>query len=670
VLSTMQDWPLTVASILAHRRAVHGTTTVATAGEDGVTYSSFQETAERAARLAGALEALGVERDDRVATFQRNNSAHVEAYFAVPAMGAILPTLNTRLTDARIAYTANHAKDRVISVDASLAAQLAPLLAYVPTVEHLIVHGVLDSAARKALSAVRVPIHDYDELLAGAVAVDRWADVDEREAAAMCYTTGTTGNPKGVVYSHRSIYVHSLAAIAPNALAVDATDPLLPLVPLFHANGWGMSHSAFLAGAALALSDRFVDAATVVSFMAETRPAVAWGVPMLWADIACYAAAEDIRSLPSLKLVLIGGSAVPESLMRTYADRFGIDLVQGSGMTETSPLATVSRAPRGLTADDPAYWNHRVTAGRLTPGIDRRIVADGEVTSPGSGAVGELEYRGVWVTGRYYGGRYYGDDDPARFNDGWLRTGDVATLSADGYVTLFDRTKDMVKSGGEWISLVSLETALARHPDVVEAVVVATRDEQWGERPLACVAMAKGSETLAEDLRAFLSDLCHAGSCPNTGASSKILPEQVWGSSTRKARRAAQGEARCPSRSWRVPGVTRVATAAPHRWRISQEGVADHVRRNDASVRDESDGRSGRREGVRPGSREPRLGVDMDRRPRRCSRLYRDAVPVWRRCRDADAGGRRSRSLACPDLYRGRHRADQAGHRHPHPPGA
>ncbi len=492
--STMQDFPLTITSIMRYGTSVFGATEVATWTGDGTRRRTYAEVGERAARLAGALRGLGVDGDQRVATFMWNNAEHLEAYLAVPSMGAVLHTLNLRLFPDQLVYIANHAEDRVVLVDGSLIPLLAPVLPQLKTVQHVIVVGAGDTAP---LADAGKDLHSYEDLLAAAPADFDWPEIDERSAAAMCYTSGTTGNPKGVVYSHRSAYLHSMATCTGNAMGLSATDTVLPVVPMFHANAWGLPYAAVMAGAALVMPDRFLQAEPLVRLIEAERPTVAGAVPTIWSDVLRHAR-EHGSDLGSLRLVPCGGSAVPEALMRGF-DEIGVRIVQAWGMTETSPVATVAHPPAGATGED--AWQARVTQGRILAGLEIRIVGDGDVVLPNDGeAVGEVEIRGPWITGAYHL-----DEDPGKFHDGWLRTGDVGTLSSDGYLVLTDRAKDVIKSGGEWISSVELENHLMAHPDVIEAAVVGVPDDRWQERPLASVVVRDGAAVTAAELREFLS---------------------------------------------------------------------------------------------------------------------------------------------------------------------
>jgi fatty-acyl-CoA synthase len=500
----MQDAQLTIGSVLRHGTLVHGDSEVVTATADGTRSRSYAEVGRRSAQLAHALRGLGIDADQRVATFMWNNAEHLEAYLAVPAMGAVLHTLNIRLFPEQLVYIANHAEDRILIVDDSLVPLLAQQLPQLRTVTHVLVSG--PGAAEADLDSLRAAGKEvllYDELLAGGAEDFDWPEVDERDAAAMCYTSGTTGNPKGVVYSHRSAWLHSQAVSTGNAAGIDFHDRVLPIVPMFHANAWGLAYAALMTGASLCMPDRFLQAEPLVRFIQASRPTVSGAVPTVWNDVLAYLDGHDGLRLDSLRLILCGGSAVPVSLQQGLEERHGLYVRQAWGMTETSPVASAGLVPTSVTGD--AQWAYRGTQGRLLCGVEGRIVDDAGTSLPWNGhSVGELEVRGPWVTGSYY------DPDPAdhaeeKFHDGWLRTGDVGHLDELGYITLSDRAKDVIKSGGEWISSVDLENALMGHPDVVEAAVVGIPDEKWQERPLATVVVREGASITPEELRNHLA---------------------------------------------------------------------------------------------------------------------------------------------------------------------
>ncbi|MFE2426418.1 long-chain fatty acid--CoA ligase [Streptomyces sp. NPDC059373] len=504
MLSTMQDVPLTVTRILVHGTTVHGDSTITTwTGDAEPQRRTFRETGLRAVQLANALrDELGVQRDERVATLMWNNAEHVEAYLAIPSMGAILHTLNLRLPADQLVWIANHAADRVVLVNGSLLQLLAPLLPAMESVEHVVVVGPGDISL---LAGSTATVHEYEALISGRPTRYDWPELDEREAAAMCYTSGTTGDPKGVLFSHRSIYLHSMQVNMAESFALTTADTTLPVVPMFHVNAWGIPHAAFMTGINLLMPDRFLQPAPLAEMIETLRPTHAAAVPTIWQGLLAELAAKP-RDISSLGAVVIGGSACPPALMKAFDEQYGVKVCHAWGMTETSPLGTVAHPPAGLSPEE--EWSYRVTQGRFPAGVEARLVGpDGEQMPWDGESAGELEVRGPWISGAYYGGA---GADPIRPEDkfspdGWLRTGDVGTITANGYLTLTDRAKDVIKSGGEWISSVELENHLMAHPDVAEAAVVAVPDDKWGERPLATVVLKEGSTATYESLRAFLA---------------------------------------------------------------------------------------------------------------------------------------------------------------------
>jgi fatty-acyl-CoA synthase len=503
VESTMMDVPLTVGMIMRHGSRVHGDSEVVTWTGKGARRASYAQVGRRAAQLAGALRGLGVTGDQRVATFQWNNQEHLEAYLAIPAMGAVVHTLNLRLAPEQVAWIANHAEDHVVIVDGSLVPLLARAVPEMRTVRHVIVVQGDTPVDSTALEGAGRSLHSYHELLATEPEEFDWpTDIDERSAAALCYTSGTTGNPKGVAYSHRSAYLHSMCICTGEAGALTTADRILPVVPMFHANAWGLPYAALMAGAALIMPDSNLAAESLVRLIEAERPTVAGAVPTIWGDLLRYLRAHD-GDVSSIRWVLCGGSAVPLALMKAFSDELGLEVKQGWGMTETSPIASVANPPVGAQGDE--YWRYRASAGRLVAGVEGRVVGEGDVVLPSDGSsVGEIQVRGPWVTGRYYRPDPE-DSDAARFHEGWLRTGDVGVIDELGFITISDRAKDVIKSGGEWISSVRLENLLMAHPKVIEAAVVAVPDDKWVERPLATVVIAEGEQVSPTELRDHLS---------------------------------------------------------------------------------------------------------------------------------------------------------------------
>ncbi len=528
--STMQDYPLTLTSLYRRGRSLFGDSEVVSFQGDGARRATFATVADRAERLAAALRRLGVGQDDRVGTLCWNNEEHQEAYLAVPCMGSVLHTLNLRLAPDQLTWVVNHAEDKVIIVDGSLVPALARIKKELKTVEHIVVTGADDASALG-------DVLRYDDLVESEQAGFPWPDLDERSAASICYTTGTTGDPKGVVYSHRSIYLHSLAEWG--GFSLTDRDRLLVIVPMFHVNAWGFPYTAWMIGADLLMPGRFLQGEPLARFIEEERATVAFGVPTIWSDILDYVDSNQ-ADLSSLRLVVCGGSAVPRSLMEQFEARHGVRIIQAWGMTETSPLAAIAFPPRGVAREDEMSW--RAKTGRIGAGVELRIVDDaGSAMAADGESVGEIEVRGPWITASYYR-----TDDPDRFNEGWLKTGDVGHLDSRGYVQITDRSKDVIKSGGEWISSVALETALVGHPDVLEAAVIGVPDERWQERPLAVVRLKDGSSATVDDLRAFLATRVARWWLPERWAFVAEVPKTSVGKFDKKRLRALRAEGRLP----------------------------------------------------------------------------------------------------------------------------
>jgi len=528
--ATMQDVPLLVSGILRHGQQVYGDSQVVTVTADGYRSASFREVGARAEQLAKALARLGVGPGDRVGTFCWNDQEHLEAYMAVPSMGSVLHTLNLRLFPEQLASVVNHAEDRVVVVDGSIAPLFARVRGECKTVEHVVVVGEGDTTGLgETLS--------YDELVGAEEPGIEWPALDERDAAAMCYTSGTTGDPKGVVYSHRSTYLHSMALLMANTVGACENDKVLAIVPMFHANAWGIPYAAFLSGADVVMPERYLQAAPLARVFEEQRPTLSLGVPTIWNDLLRYGGSNEV-DLSSVRMLTAGGSAVPRSLMEAYEARFGVTMIQGWGMTETSPVCSLAFPPKGTPPEEAMDW--RAKTGRVVAGVEVRVVDETDEVLPADGlSVGEFEVRGPWITGAYYR-----DPTPDRFHDGWLRTGDVGTLDDKRFMTISDRTKDVIKSGGEWISSVELENEVMAHPGVFEAAVIGVPDERWDERPLVVVVPAEGERPAPEEMLEFLGGRVARWWLPERWAYVDELPKTSVGKFDKKALRAkvAEGE--------------------------------------------------------------------------------------------------------------------------------
>jgi fatty-acyl-CoA synthase len=494
--ATMQDRPLTLTHFFERAERYFPHKEIVSGSATGVDRTTYGEWADRTRRLAGVLDQLGVSADGRVGTFAWNTARHLELYFAAPCSGRVLHTLNIRLFPEQVTYIVNHAEDEVIFVDRSLLGLLAPLLPTFRTVKHLV---VMDDGG-DAPNPDGIEVLDHEELLAAASPVEFRVD-DERRAASMCYTSGTTGNPKGVVYSHRSTYLHTLAVLQADSIGIVERDAILPVVPMFHANAWGLAHAGVASGAKLVLPGPRMTPPALAEMIESERVTVAAGVPTIWMGVLPELEGRD---LSALRAIPCGGSAVPKALSEAYRAQTGLPILQAWGMTETSPVASVA-ITRSWLEDLPEdeLADLRATQGPALLGVELRIVdqASGEELPWDGESRGELQAAGPWITGTYY------DDERASesfTSDGWLRTGDVAVISADGYVQIVDRTKDVVKSGGEWISSVELENEIMAHPSVAEAAVIGVSHPKWSERPLACVVVKEGEQLTRDDVLEFL----------------------------------------------------------------------------------------------------------------------------------------------------------------------
>jgi fatty-acyl-CoA synthase len=495
----MMDYPLTVRSIYQRARGLFPDKQLVTRRPGGVERTTYGDWAERVARLAAALRELGVGPGDRVATFCWNHDRHLESYFAAALMGASYHTLNIRLGGDQLAYILNHARDKVVVVDAELAPAIAPVLPSAAAVEHVLV--IAGGGERPSLGFRSE--HDYEALVERSAPMSDWPALDEEQTAGICYTSATTGNPKGVAYSHRALFLHSLMVGMVDTAAVSERDVVLPIVPMFHVNAWGLPFGATWMGATQVYGGPRPAPADYVKLIREEGVTAAAGVPTVWLGVL-QLLEQDGGDLGSLQRILCGGSAAPVSMIRTYEQRYGVEFIHAYGMTEASPVTHFSRLKASLRElPEAARYSYKAKQGLLVPGLEQRIVdADGNSVPADGKSMGEVLLRGPWIAHEYL------DDERSAqtFIDGWYHSGDVATLDSEGYLNLVDRTKDLVKSGGEWISSVELENALMGHPEVSQAAVIAVPDPKWDERPLAVVVRRPGSQVSGEELVASIAD--------------------------------------------------------------------------------------------------------------------------------------------------------------------
>jgi len=514
------DFPLTIAHLLSRAATYHARTEIVSVRPDkSLVRTTYGDLASRAARLANALAKLGIGPDDRVGTLAWNHHQHLELYYAVPAMGAVVHTLNIRLHPSEIGYIANHAGDVAIVVDQSLWQLFEKVRPAVTTLKHIIV--IRDKGEPLPPGTL-----DYEELLAAASPDIAWPALEENTAAMLCYTSGTTGNPKGALYSHRSTLLHALTISLPDVIGFAMADTVLPVVPMFHAAGWGLPYAAVLVGAKIVLPGPHLDPQSLIDLMERERVTVAGGVPTIWLGILQLLDANPKKhDLSCIRTMAIGGSAAPAALIDGFRARHGLEVTHAWGMTETNPVGTVARVKPHLRGDRELAV--RSTQGLALPFVETRHVDDAGTILPWDGkTIGELEVRGPWVARIYFN-----DEGADRFTaDGWFRTGDVVTIDSEGYVTITDRSKDVIKSGGEWISSVALENALMAHPSIAEAAVFAAHHPRWTERPVAAIVFKAGQHVTDEELRAHLAGSFNSIALPDA----YVVVEQVPRNSTGK----------------------------------------------------------------------------------------------------------------------------------------
>jgi fatty-acyl-CoA synthase len=489
---------------------------------------TWKDVFRRARQLANALTAAGVKPGDRIGSIAWNDYRHLELYYAVSCMGAVMHTINPRLFPEQLEYIINHAEDKLLFVDPTLLPVLAPLQGKTPSVEKVIVLG----SDATIPDAVKGKLESYESFIAGHSDEYDWPELDERQASSLCYTSGTTGHPKGVLYSHRSNVLHAYAGCLPDAIGVSGRDTILAVVPMFHANAWGLPYNAAMVGSKVVLpGPKMGDPETLVSLMNDEQVTLAAGVPTVWTLLLNYLA-QTGKKLETLKSTLVGGSAVPLSMIQTFAEKHGVQVLQGWGMTEMSPLGTVcSLRPEMESLPTEERYRIHTKQGHGVFGVEMKIVDDDGNELPWDGkASGELKVRGNWVCSGYYGIK----ESSAHDADGWFATGDVAAIGPDGYLQITDRAKDVIKSGGEWISSVDLENCACGHPDVLMAAAIGVKHPKWEERPILLVVPRQGCTPARDSVLAHIAEHFAKWQLPDDVILVENLPMTATGKISKK----------------------------------------------------------------------------------------------------------------------------------------
>jgi fatty-acyl-CoA synthase len=539
MLGLMQDMPLTTNWIFDRGTQFYGTKTVTTKTATGLERKSFADVAAETRRVAAVLDSLDLSDDARVGTFAWNTARHLGLYFAIPGTGRVMHTLNIRYFPEQLIYTVDHAEDEAVFVDRSLLPLFGKYLPELQTVKHVIVMD--DGAPCEVPDDPRI-LH-YDELVGAADQIDFSDRVsDERQAAAICYTTGTTGHPKGVVYSHRSTWLHSFATTSTSVFGLSESDRILPVVPMFHANAWGIPYAGFLAGASLVMPGPDLSPQGLITLLESERVTVTAGVPTIWMGMVPLLSDHD---LSSLRTVICGGSAVPKALSEAWRDKIGLPISQAWGMTEMSPLGTLgTMKPHVEAMPYEKQLDYKCKQGHPPFGVEMKIVGDDEKGLPRDGkAFGRLKVRGPAVAKAYFRG-----EGEASFDaEGWFDTGDVATIDADGYMTITDRAKDVIKSGGEWISTIEIENIAVGHPAVAEAAVIGVAHPKWDERPLLVIVLKSGQSATREELLAYLTGKIAKWWMPDDVVFVDEIPHTATGKIQKMTLREKFGKYRLPT---------------------------------------------------------------------------------------------------------------------------
>ncbi len=503
LMGQMMHMPLMISSLLTHAARHNGDVEIVSKRVEGDMHrTNWTEVELRSRKLAQALDRLGLEAGDRVGTLAWNGYRHMEIYYAVSGSQRVCHTINPRLFPQQVAWIANDAQDKVIFVDLNIFPLVEKLAPSLPALKHVVLMCARENMPRESA----LPhLHCYEDLIAAEDGNYSWPSFDENTAASICYTSGTTGNPKGAVYSHRSTVLHAFAAALPDAMCLKATDTVLPVVPMFHVNAWGLPYTAAMVGCKLVFPGHHLDGASLYNLFEEEKVTMSAGVPTIWLGLLNHVKANNLK-FSTFKSTIIGGAACPPAMIRTFENDYNVEVIHAWGMTELSPLGTLGRL-KSKHADWSTEDKQKLLEkqGKSVYGVDMRIVdAEGKVLPWDGKSAGDLEVRGHWVISSYF------NIDKSPLHDGWFPTGDVATIDPDGYMQITDRSKDVIKSGGEWISSIDLENALMGHPAVQEAAAIACHHPKWDERPLMVVVKKPGAEVSKEELIAF-----YKGKIPN-----------------------------------------------------------------------------------------------------------------------------------------------------------
>ena len=532
----MMTMPLLISSLINHAEQYHGETEIVSVDTSGdITRTNWKNIAKRSRQLASKLQTLGLTQGDCCATLAWNNHRHLEVYFGTSGQGLICHTINPRLFPAQLVYIINHAQDKILFLDKTFLPIISMLVDRLPSIKTYVLLDGKDAEAEKLLPGIL----DYDEFVDSGYAAHTWPALDESSPSSLCYTSGTTGDPKGALYSHRSTLLHSFAISLPDSMNLSAKEAIMPVVPMFHVNAWGVPYAAAMVGAKLVMPGAKLDGNSLLNLVQNEGVTLALGVPTIWQGLLTAAEKAGVATLGQLRRTIVGGSACPPSMMMTFRERYGVETIHAWGMTELSPVGAINNLLKKHEAlPETEQLAIRVSQGRPPFGIELRIVDDrGDVVANDGVSQGNLQCRGHWVMDTYFNA-----EQSALSDDGWFATGDVAVIDADGYMTIRDRSKDIIKSGGEWISTVELENIAVAHPDILSAAAIAAKHAKWDERPLLIAVKREGSTLTAETLLAFFADKIAKWQIPDDVIFVDELPINATGKLLKNKLREAYGD--------------------------------------------------------------------------------------------------------------------------------